>query len=98
MMASITDSVMATASITNSALTGTAGSFVVPTQESGNWVLVEIAVTQSAWLTFDGTTATATNGEFWPAGMVKVKKCLPGSTISFIRDTTDGRITFGLQA
>jgi hypothetical protein len=96
-MAALIDSVMATTAITNAALTGTAGSFVVPTEGNANWVIVEIAVTQSAWLDYT-TTATGTTGEFWPAGMVKCKKVLPGSTISFIRDTTDGRITIGVQA
>jgi hypothetical protein len=95
-MAALIDSVMATTTITNNALTTTVGSFTVPTLESGNWVIVEIAVTQDAWLNYN-VNPTSANGEYWPAGMVKCKKVIPGSTIRYASDSTDGRITFGVQ-
>lgn len=86
---------MATSTITNSATSSTAGSYSVP--NTGKvWELIEIAVTTDTFIHYT-TTATTTNGEFWPAGMTKVKKCLTNSTISYIRSTADGRITFGTQ-
>lgn len=94
-MAALIDSVMQTALITNAATSSTAGSYTVPDM-GASFTLVEIAVTQAVYINYTAT-ATTTNGEYWPAGMVKVKKCNPGQTISYIRDTTDGRITLGAQ-
>lgn len=95
-MPSLIDSVMATSAIQSFATSAAAGTYTVPNSGSDAWTVVEISVTQAVWIVYTGT-ATNTTGEYWPAGMVKCKKVQAGTVISFIRDTTDGRITFGVQ-
>lgn len=96
-MAALSDSVMATdGTITNAATSGSSATFTAATSFEP-WAIYRIAVTQGTYITFNGTAASSTAGEYWPAGQVEYRKVVPGSAVKYIQDTTAGRITFSPQ-